>query len=81
MEIESRQGRGTRVRVRLPLTLAIIDGFLVGVGRASYMVPLEMVVECMELSAEDAARVAAVEAIDELEMEEESAEAEEEVSS
>ena len=44
---------GTTVSLRLPLTLAIIDGFLVGVGRATYVVPLDMVVECMELSAEE----------------------------
>jgi len=36
--------------MRLPLTLAIIEGFLVGVDRYSYVVPLEMVVECLELS-------------------------------
>ncbi|MDX1678892.1 chemotaxis protein CheW, partial [Arsukibacterium sp.] len=42
--------KGTTVRIRLPLTLAIIDGFLVGVGEASYVVPLDMVQECIELS-------------------------------
>jgi two-component system chemotaxis sensor kinase CheA len=41
------------VRIRLPLTLAIIDGFLVGVGEAAYVVPLEMVLECVELSEAD----------------------------
>lgn len=53
VDIESREGAGTTVRVRLPLTLAIIDGFLVGVGGSSYVVPLDAVLECMELSAED----------------------------
>ncbi|WP_404362969.1 chemotaxis protein CheA [Marinobacter sp.] len=43
---------GTTFRIRLPLTLAIIDGFLARVGDASYVVPLEMVVECTELSAD-----------------------------
>ncbi len=57
VSVDSEEGEGSTISIRLPLTLAIIDGFLVGVGRASYMVPLEMVVECMELSAEDAARV------------------------
>jgi two-component system chemotaxis sensor kinase CheA len=57
ISVDSEEGEGSTISIRLPLTLAIIDGFLVGVGRASYMVPLEMVVECMELSAEDAARV------------------------
>jgi hypothetical protein len=35
--------------MRLPLTLAIIDGFLVGVGGAAYVMPLDSVVECIEL--------------------------------
>ncbi|OHC94187.1 MAG: chemotaxis protein CheA [Sphingomonadales bacterium RIFCSPHIGHO2_01_FULL_65_20] len=55
-EIESQEGRGTTVRMRLPLTLAIIDGFLMGVGSASYVVPLDMVVECVELDEKHAAR-------------------------
>jgi two-component system chemotaxis sensor kinase CheA len=55
--IESVAGEGTTIVMRLPLTLAIIDGFLVGVGRSTYVVPLDMVVECMELSAEDRASV------------------------
>jgi two-component system chemotaxis sensor kinase CheA len=53
VDLDSQAGRGTTVRIRLPLTLAIIDGFLVGVGQASYVVPLDMVQECVELSAED----------------------------
>jgi two-component system chemotaxis sensor kinase CheA len=55
--IESVAGAGTTVVIRLPLTLAIIDGFLVGVGRSTYVVPLDMVVECMELSAEERAAI------------------------
>jgi two-component system chemotaxis sensor kinase CheA len=53
----STAGEGTKVIIRLPLTLAIIDGFLVGVGRSTYVVPLDMVVECMELSAEERAAI------------------------
>lgn len=53
VELDSTPGEGTTVRIRLPLTLAIIDGFLVGVGDASYVVPLEMVLECVELSEAD----------------------------
>lgn len=49
LDIESTQGRGTTMRMCLPLTLAIIDGFHVGVGVANFIVPLEMVVECIEL--------------------------------
>lgn len=49
VDIESKEEIGTTVRIRLPLTLAIIDGFMVGVGAASYVLPLDMVVECIEL--------------------------------
>ena len=57
LSIDSVEGRGTTFTMRLPLTLAIIEGFLVGVDRSAYVVPLEMVVECLELSAEDRARI------------------------
>lgn len=50
VDIESEMGSGTRIIIRLPLTLAIIDGFLVGVGHSSYVIPLDMVFECVELS-------------------------------
>lgn len=49
VEIESRAGLGSTFRIRLPLTLAIIDGFLMGVGDGHYVVPLDMVQECVEL--------------------------------
>lgn len=48
IEVESDEGSGTVIRMRMPLTLAIIDGFLVGVGDRSYVVPLDMVVECAD---------------------------------
>lgn len=51
VDLDSTEGKGSTVRIRLPLTLAIIDGFLVGVGDASYVIPLDMVVECIELNA------------------------------
>lgn len=50
VDIQSAEGAGTTVKVRLPLTLAIIDGFLVSVGETSFVVPMDMVVECIELS-------------------------------
>jgi two-component system chemotaxis sensor kinase CheA len=50
VHLESEPGIGTTVHIRLPLTLAIIDGFRVGVGNSSYVVPLDMVLECIELS-------------------------------
>ncbi|WP_417066794.1 chemotaxis protein CheW [Niveibacterium terrae] len=49
IEIASNEGQGTRLRIRLPLTLAIIDGFLVGVGNSCFVIPLDTVVECVEL--------------------------------
>ncbi|KIM10200.1 MAG: hypothetical protein KU37_11525 [Sulfuricurvum sp. PC08-66] len=50
IEIKSTKGTGTTLAIRLPLTLAIIDGFLVQVGETFFVVPLDMVVECIELS-------------------------------
>lgn len=55
IEIDSRPGRGTLMRIRLPLTLAIIDGFLVGVGRSSFVIPLDIVEECVELTPDERA--------------------------
>ncbi|WP_328472500.1 chemotaxis protein CheA [Actinoplanes sp. NBC_00393] len=49
IEVETNRGVGTTIRIRLPLTLAIIDGFLVGVGTSSFIVPLDRVTECVEL--------------------------------
>jgi two-component system chemotaxis sensor kinase CheA len=49
VEVQSQPGMGTLVRIRLPLTLAIIDGFQVGVGRSSFVVPLDLVEECVEV--------------------------------
>ncbi|QRK12803.1 chemotaxis protein CheA [Archangium violaceum] len=47
--VQSREGQGVTVSLRLPLTFAIIDGFLVGVGSETYVVPLDAVHECVEL--------------------------------
>lgn len=49
IHIDTRPGRGTTIRITLPLTLAIIDGFLVGVDKSHFVIPLDMVVECLEL--------------------------------
>ncbi|MGZ8158970.1 MAG: chemotaxis protein CheW [Methylobacter sp.] len=51
VDLDSVEGQGSTIRIRLPLTLAIIDGFMVGVGNAAYVIPLDMVVECVELRA------------------------------
>lgn len=50
VEIESNPGIGSAISIRLPLTLAIIDGFQVRVGDAQYILPLDMVDECIELN-------------------------------
>lgn len=55
VEVESAKGRGTTITLRIPLTLAIIDGLLVAVGEARYVVPLSMVEECVELREADMA--------------------------
>ena len=49
IEVESYEEAGTTMRIRLPLTLAIIDGFRVCVGPVSYVIPLDMVIECLDL--------------------------------
>ncbi len=53
VEIESALNQGTTIRIRLPLTMAIIDGFLVTVRNSYYVIPLEMVLECIESSEEE----------------------------
>ena len=49
IEVSSTPGEGTKFSIRLPLTLAIIDGFQVRVGSSTYIIPLAMVEECTEL--------------------------------
>jgi two-component system chemotaxis sensor kinase CheA len=56
VDVKTELGAGSRFTIRLPLTLAIIDGFLTGVGKASYVIPLDMVVECIELANTSADR-------------------------
>lgn len=48
VQIQSVEGQGTRIEIRLPLTLAIIDGFLVSVGASKFIFPLDTVVEVIE---------------------------------
>jgi two-component system chemotaxis sensor kinase CheA len=55
VSIESGEGRGTAVTIRVPLTLAIIQGFKVGVGDEVYILPLDAVIECLELPAAESA--------------------------
>jgi two-component system chemotaxis sensor kinase CheA len=53
VEIDSVEGQGMRVSVRLPLTLAIMDGMSVGVADETYIVPLASVVESIHMTASD----------------------------
>ncbi|MCC4607401.1 chemotaxis protein CheA [Xanthomonas campestris] len=50
VDIDSAAGVGTTISVRLPLTLAIINGFQVGVGKSVFVVPLDVVEECVEFT-------------------------------
>ena len=52
VEIDSAEGYGMRVSIRLPLTLAIMDGMSVGVGNEVYILPLSSVVESFQVKAE-----------------------------
>ena len=49
VQVRSRPGQGCTFEIRLPLTLAIIDGFMIGVGGSVYVIPLSYVRECLEL--------------------------------
>ena len=53
IDMDSRPGAGTTVTLKLPLTLAIIDGLLVKIGDAFFVIPLSAIEECVELSRED----------------------------
>jgi len=53
IEISNKPGAGLTITLRLPLTLAIIDGLLVRVGHAHFVLPLANSLECVELSEKD----------------------------
>jgi two-component system chemotaxis sensor kinase CheA len=53
VEIEATAGVGTRISVRLPLTLAILDGMSVSVGGEIFIIPLTFIVESLQPSVED----------------------------
>jgi two-component system, chemotaxis family, sensor kinase CheA len=56
IEISSQKGVGTTITLKLPLTLAIIDGLLIKIGDAHFVLPLSVVEECVELTREDVAK-------------------------
>lgn len=53
VSLESAKGAGTVTRIQLPLTLAIIDGFMISVGDLFYVLPLDMVIEGLEVKHAD----------------------------
>ena len=53
VEIDSVEGHGTRILIRLPLTLAILDGLSVAVGEQTYIIPLGYIIESLLMSDDD----------------------------
>ncbi|WP_294198820.1 chemotaxis protein CheA [uncultured Sphingomonas sp.] len=53
ISVASEDGKGSTITLRIPLTLAIIEGLLIRVGESRYVIPLSAVEECLELSLED----------------------------
>lgn len=53
IELDSTLGSGSTIRIRLPLTLAIIDGFRVQVNKSDFVIPLELIKECIDLNRDD----------------------------
>ncbi len=56
IEITSQRGTGSTVSLKLPLTMAIIDGLLVRIAQAYFVMPLAAIEECVELTRADAAK-------------------------
>jgi len=56
IDIDSKKGEGTAITLKLPLTLAIIDGLLANIGNENFVFPLSSVEECVELTDEDLQR-------------------------
>jgi len=52
IEVDSVEGKGSKITIRLPLTLAIIDGFLVQSGHNKFIIPVETISQCIELTDE-----------------------------
>ncbi len=53
VEVKTKEGEGTLIRIKLPLTLAIIEGMLVRIGRSVLIIPLLSVIETIQVSREN----------------------------
>ena len=58
VEIKSEQGKGSVFTIRLPLTLAILDGQLIRVGNQTYIIPLVSIVESLQTKVENTKTIA-----------------------
>lgn len=57
VEVYSQRGQGTTITIRIPLTLAIIDGFMIMSGNQHFILPMSCVTKCLILQNEDLIRV------------------------
>ena len=64
INLESELGKGTRIELRLPLTLAIIQALIVEVGKETFAIPLSSVVETVRITPEDIQKVRKHEVLD-----------------
>jgi two-component system chemotaxis sensor kinase CheA len=55
--IKSEPGKGSRITIRLPLTLAVLDGLSVQVGKETFVIPLNSIVESLQPQAQDLSTV------------------------
>ncbi|MBT4285939.1 MAG: chemotaxis protein CheA [Deltaproteobacteria bacterium] len=53
VDVDSNPGKGSTITLKLPLTLAIIDGLLLSIGPENFIIPLAAVKECIELTQKD----------------------------
>jgi len=53
VELSSAEGLGTRITIRLPLTLAILDGMSVAIGGQTFIIPLGSIIESLQITAEE----------------------------
>lgn len=53
IEIETAEGSGTTFQISIPLSLTLIDGFMVSLAGTLYIIPMELIVETLELPSQD----------------------------